>query len=62
MLTYTDGYRAFSEDPNGFYAQAVHDHFSGKMRLDSTVYGDDWFQGYQDAVDDFDQAQQGDVF
>jgi len=56
---YEAGYRAFSEDADGSIAKAVADHFSGKMRLDSTKYGDDWFNGYQDATDDFKNAQAG---
>ena len=56
---YEAGYRAFSEDPNGDIAKAVYDHFSGKMRLDSAKYSDDWFFGYQDATDDFENAQSG---
>lgn len=59
MTNYEAGYRAFSEDPNGEIARAVADHFSGKMRLDSIKYNDEWHTGYQDATDDFNNAQAG---
>lgn len=56
---YEAGYCAFSEDADGAIARAVADHFSGKMHLDSTKYSDEWHNGYQDATDDFNNAQQG---
>lgn len=56
---YKRGYIAFSEDADGSTAQAVADHYSGKMRMDRTVYPGDWFDGYNDAADDFSNAQAG---
>lgn len=53
---YEAGYRAFSEDPDGAIAAAVARHFSGDAMLDKP---NDWFFGYQDAVDDFNNAQGG---
>lgn len=59
MTDYETGYRAFSEDADGAIAKAVADHFSGKMRLDSIKYTDEWHFGYQDATDDFANSQNG---
>lgn len=56
---YEAGYRSFSEDPDGSIARAVADHFSGKMPMSIVTYPDDWHFGYQDATDDFDNAQGG---
>ena len=59
MTDYEAGYRAFSEDADGAIARAVADHFSGKMRMDSLKYNDDWHFGYQDATDDFKWREMG---
>jgi hypothetical protein len=56
MSDYEAGYRAFSEDTGGFIAQAVQRHFAGVKRLEKS---DEWFTGYQDATDDFNNAQAG---
>jgi len=56
---YEAGYCAFSEDPDGSIARAVADHFSGKMPMSIVTYPDDWHFGYQDATDDFNNAQGG---
>ena len=53
MNQYERGYRDFSEDTDGSIAKAVADHFKG-IPLDRS---DEWFTGYQDARDDFNNAQ-----